>query len=45
MSRFGWCLDGHHDNCPMEFAESGAYKPLACDCDCHNAYKEGQKDG
>ena len=34
MSLFGWCMDGHHDNCPHAFTDWN-HKPQACACPCH----------
>ena len=28
-SKSGWCITGHHDQCPYRFTE------WLCTCDCH----------
>lgn len=33
-TKFGWCLDGRHANCPYVSGERGDYEAF-CSCDCH----------
>lgn len=33
-TKFGWCLDGLHDNCPYAAGDYGDYEAF-CTCDCH----------
>jgi hypothetical protein len=37
MSRFGWCLDGHHEECRVEYTTDfhGSPRTEACSCPCH----------
>lgn len=31
LNRFGWCITGHHDDCPGTIVTNN----VACKCDCH----------
>lgn len=31
--RFGWCLDGHHENCREKVPAPGG--TATCECPCH----------
>lgn len=33
--RFGWCLDGHHERCPVSFKSTQTGKTYECSCKCH----------
>ena len=32
---FGWCLTGHHKQCPERYTPHGATVARVCVCDCH----------
>lgn len=39
MQRYGWCLDGHHEQCRTEYMDwLNTYS--RCGCDCHPAVDE-----
>ena len=33
MSKFAWCMDGHHHNCAVTYTWNDA--PVVCECECH----------
>jgi hypothetical protein len=34
-TRFGWCMDGHHDDCPAKYVASVTKEEQICGCACH----------
>jgi len=36
MIRFGWCADGHHKDCRIEFPSwNKPSEMIRCECECH----------
>lgn len=36
MIRFGWCADGHHKDCRIEFPSwNKSSEMIRCECECH----------
>lgn len=36
MIRFGWCADGHHKECRVEFPSwNKPSEMIRCECECH----------
>jgi hypothetical protein len=40
MSRFGWCLDGHHETCRVAYTSDATGHVLRCSCLCHETAQE-----
>lgn len=41
MTRFGWCMTGHHKDCPVAYEhwyQKG--QMITCDCECHEQARE-----
>ena len=44
MSKFGWCLTGHHKDCRIAFFD-WVNKETICECDCHEGQELPTREG